>query len=268
MAKVLKEKIVSMEEIGPGIFKMTVRSEYVCEKARPGQFVNVKCGDGLTPLLRRPISICDVDRKKGTFDLVFQVRGTGTECLSRKKPGSVIDIIAPLGKGFDISGKYKRIGVIGGGIGIFPLLFLLKERKAIAFKENEAMKSTVFLGFKNADSIVLYEEFDDAADALYISTDDGSRGYHGLITDLLERELERTGFDIIYTCGPRPMINKVVKMALSRKIPCQVSLEERMGCGVGACLVCACKTRLGDEWEYSHICRDGPVFWGDELILE
>jgi len=268
MAKVLKEKIVSMEEIGPEIFKMSIQSEYVCENANPGQFVNVKCSDGITPLLRRPISICDVDRKKGTFDLVFQVRGAGTKYLSRKKSGSEIDIIAPLGKGFDISGKYKRIGVIGGGIGILPLLFLLRERKALALKENETIKSLAYLGFKSAESAVLCEEFSHAADELYISTNDGSKGYHGLVTDLLERGLEQADFDIIYTCGPKPMINKVIEIALSRKIPCQVSLEERMGCGVGACLVCACKTKRGDEWEYSHVCKDGPVFWGDELILE
>jgi len=268
MAKILKEKIISVEEIGPEVFKMTIESGYVSEKASPGQFVNVKCGDGSNPLLRRPISICDVDRKAGTFDLVFQVRGSGTGILSTKKPGDEIDMIAPLGRGFGIPEGAKKIGVVGGGIGIFPLLFLLKERKAIAAKENEPLESIAFLGFRNAENIILQREFEKVADRLLISTDDGSEGYHGFITDLLERELERTKLDVVYTCGPKPMMKRVIKIAAERNIRCQVSLEERMGCGIGACLVCACKTKLGDGWEYSHVCKDGPVFWSDEVMLE
>ncbi|HOM03024.1 MAG TPA: dihydroorotate dehydrogenase electron transfer subunit [Acetivibrio sp.] len=260
MSKVLKEKIESIEKIAKSIYKMTVKSEYISENARPGQFVNVKCCEGLNALLRRPISICSVDRERGTFDIVFQIKGIGTEYLSQKQAGSEVDLIGPLGKPFHVSDQYKRIAVVGGGIGIFPLLYLLKEMK-------DADKSA-FLGFRSSDYVVLTDEFEAAADKLSISTDDGSVGYKGLVTDLLDKDIAEKGFDIIYTCGPLPMIRKVKDMAQKAGIKCQVSLEQRMGCGIGACLVCACKTGKPDNWEYSHVCKDGPVFWSDEVILD
>ena len=260
MAKVLKEKIKAVEQLSPTIYKLTIESEYVAQNARPGQFVNVKCCDGLNVLLRRPISICDVDRKNGTFDIVFQVRGNGTEYLAQKKPGNIVDIIAPLGNPFDIVEEYTKVAVVGGGIGIFPLLHLLKEKKAL--------KKTAFLGFRSKEFIVMTEEFEKASDQLFISTDDGSMGHKGLIIDVLEKDLLENEYDIIYTCGPTPMIKKTVEIAQNRNIRCQVSLEQRMGCGIGACLVCACKTKLGDEWEYSHVCKDGPIFWSNEVIFD
>lgn len=159
-----------------------------------------------------------------------------------------------------MSEDYKKIAVVGGGIGIFPLLFLLQEKSG-------AQKS-VFLGFRDKEHVVMEEEFRKCTDKVYISTDDGSYGNKGLVVDFLEEYLKNNSLDIIYTCGPMPMIKRVVKIAAKHNIKCQVSLEERMGCGIGACLVCACKTRLGDEWEYSHVCKDGPVFWSQDVILD
>ncbi|MDP4094574.1 MAG: dihydroorotate dehydrogenase electron transfer subunit [Bacillota bacterium] len=260
MPKVLREKIKRIENIAPGIFLMNIESGYIAENAKPGQFVNIKCCEGLNALLRRPISICRVDRSEGTFDIVFQVKGTGTEFLCRKQAGETVDLIGPLGNSFDIDDKYENIAVVGGGIGIFPLLFLLNEKKAT--------KKTAFLGFRNKELIVLRKEFEQASDKLNISTDDGSEGYNGLITDLLEKDIVQAGYDMIYTCGPTPMIKKVCNIADSSSIKCQVSLEQRMGCGIGACLVCACKTKYGDDWEYSHVCKDGPVFSSSEVIFE
>ncbi|MCX7922944.1 MAG: dihydroorotate dehydrogenase electron transfer subunit [Clostridia bacterium] len=260
MSKVLKEKIYSIEKLAPNIFKMTVESEYIAKNAVPGKFVNVKCGEGINALLRRPISICSIDREKHTFDIVFQLKGIGTEILSQKQAGAEVDLIGPLGQPFDLSDEYKNIAVIGGGIGVFPLLSLLKEKKSVS--------KTAFLGFRNKEYIVLMDEFKSASDRLFISTDDGSAGHKGLIIDLLEKDLLENNFDLIYTCGPLPMIKKVVEIANKNGIKCQVSLEQRMGCGIGACLVCACKTKLGDEWEYSHVCKDGPVFWSDEVIFD
>lgn len=260
MPKVLQEKISSIEKIAAAIYKMSIASEYVAQNAEPGQFVNVKCSEGINALLRRPISICSVDRVNNSFDIVFQIKGIGTEYLSQKTIGSTVDIIAPLGKPFTISEQYKKVAVVGGGIGIFPLLYLLKEV--------EAVKKDAFLGFRNKDFIVLKEEFESSCDELHISTDDGSMGYNGLVTDELIKKLEKEQYDIIYTCGPMPMIKKVIEIAKSAGVKCQVSLEQRMGCGIGACLVCACKTKLGDDWEYSHVCKDGPIFWSDEVILD
>jgi len=262
MSKVLNELIVSNEKIANDIYKLTIKSEYVCENAVPGQFVNVKCCDGLNALLRRPISICNVCKDDKTFDICFQIKGLGTELLAKKKEGETIDIIAPLGKPFHISKEYKRIAVVGGGIGVFPLLHVMNESK-------HAEKSA-FLGYRSKDYIVLNEQFKAASDKLFISTDDGSAEYKGLVTDLLKKELEICKFDIIYACGPTPMIKSVVKIAKEHEVKCQVSLEQRMGCGIGACLVCACKTKADTQegWEYSHVCKDGPVFWSDEVILE
>lgn len=260
MSKVLKERIKIIEEIAPAVFKITLESEYTSANAKPGQFVNVKCGEGINALLRRPISICSVDSKAGTIDIIFQVKGTGTEILSMKKCGDEVDVIGPLGRPFDISPEYKKIAVVGGGIGIFPLLYLLQSM--------ENADKSAFLGFRSKDFVVLEDEFKNASSRLFLSTDDGSFGYKGLITSLLERELRENKLDVIYTCGPTPMIRKVVEIAEAYHVKCQVSLEQRMGCGIGACLVCACKTKYGDDWEYSHVCKDGPVFWSDEVILD
>ncbi|RCX10349.1 dihydroorotate oxidase B electron transfer subunit [Anaerobacterium chartisolvens] len=260
MAKALKEEIESIDRLAPGIFKMTLKSKYVAENALPGQFVNIKCSEGINALLRRPVSICDIDQSRGTFDIVFQVKGLGTEYLSRSRPGDLLDIIAPLGTSFDLSPEYKRIAVVGGGIGIFPLLYLLKSVKHA--------EKTAFLGFRSKEHIVLEDEFKSAADRLLISTDDGSLGHKGVITGLLDGELSGQPVDIIYTCGPLPMLKETIREADKYRVKCQVSLEQRMGCGIGACLVCACKTKHGDEWQYSHVCKDGPVFWSSDVILD
>lgn len=260
MPKVLTEKIVDVKQLSPVIYKMKIQSEYISQNARPGQFVNVKCSEGINALLRRPISICDVDADCGTLDIVFQVKGIGTEYLSKKQPGELVDIIAPLGKGFDLSAQYGKIAVVGGGIGVFPLLYLLKN--------SPAAKKLSFLGFRSEEYAVMEKEFGLVSDELDIYTDDGSRGTKGLVLDGLKDYLKRDRVDIIYTCGPTPMIKKVVETADEYGILCQVSLEQRMGCGIGACLVCACKTKLGDEWEYSHVCKDGPVFWSGEVVFD
>lgn len=260
MSKMLNEKVVNIEELTPSLFRLTLESEYITEKAKPGQFVNIKCCEGINALLRRPISICSVNREQGLFDIVFEIRGTGTEFLSMKKPGDRVDIIGPLGNSFDISKDNLKIAVVGGGIGVFPLLFLLKEAK-------HAQKSA-FLGFRSTENAVLLEEFRKETENLYLSTDDGSLGNKGFITEILEQKLTENSYDIIYSCGPTVMMKKAAQAAQRYGIGCQVSLEQRMGCGIGACLVCACKTRKDDGWQYSHVCSDGPVFWSTKVIFD
>jgi len=262
MSKLLKEEIVGIEKIAQEIYKLTIKSEYVSKNALPGQFINIKCSEGLTALLRRPISICDVDRAGGTFDVCFQIKGIGTEYLARKTAGELLDIIAPIGNPFHLSNDYKNIAVVGGGIGVFPLLYLLKE-------SSHANRYT-FLGYRNKDYVVLEDEFKNVSDKYFISTDDGSAGYKGLVTDLLEKELREKGIDIVFACGPTPMLRRVIELTNKYGTKCQVSMEQRMGCGIGACLVCACKTKAenDDGWEYSHVCKDGPVFWSNEIILD
>lgn len=252
--------VLSMDELTGGIYRMTLESEYIARTALPGQFVNIRCCDGSSTLLRRPISICSVDRASNCYDIVFQVKGTGTELLAQKRPGDEIDVMGPLGKSFETGIRYGRIAVVGGGIGIFPLLFLLRESKAVVKR--------AYLGFRNSDCIVLKEEFADVSSSLDIATDDGSEGFRGIVTQPLERDIAKSPLDLIYACGPTPMLKKVSEIADKYGIPCQVSLEQRMGCGFGACLVCACRIKQGGDWVYKHVCKDGPVFWSNEVVFE
>lgn len=273
MSKILNEQVVDLQMLCQDIFKMTIKSEYIAANAMPGQFVNIKCG-GIDALLRRPISICDVDKANNTFDIVFQIKGNGTEKLCQKCAGEV-DIMGPLGKPFSIDDKYKNICVVGGGIGTFPLLYLLKSSKAV--------NKTALLGFRTKAAVVLEDQFRAAAQKVEIATDDGTYGKMAFVTDLLEQCIQGQSMledgkleesmkqkpDIVYTCGPAPMMRKVAAIAEKYNIACQVSMEQRMGCGIGACLVCACKTKQGEEeWGYSHVCKDGPVFWSTDICWE
>jgi dihydroorotate dehydrogenase electron transfer subunit len=261
MARLLSKEIKHVEEIAPETFRMEVESPYISTEALPGQFVNVWCCSGIDAFLRRPISICSVNRDKGTFTIAFKVIGKGTHYLSQKKAGSTLDFIGPLGTSFDLSEEFGRIAVVGGGVGIFPLLFLLQEKKGL--------HKTAFIGFKNRVLSVLTKEFKSSSHSFLLSTDDGSLGYKGSVTELLQKEISNGAkYDIIYTCGPELMLREVVNLAKENNIRCQVSLEQRMACGIGACLVCACKTKHNDGWQYSRVCKDGPVFWSDEIIME
>lgn len=261
MSLLIKAQILDMGSIAQNIYKMTLDSYYIAQNAIPGQFINIRCCEGIDALLRRPVSICNVDRGNNSFDIAFMLKGKGTKILSGKQAGSHIDIVGPLGKPFYVDSGFKRIAVVGGGIGIFPLFFLLNEKP-------EAEIVDAYLGFKNRESVVLLDNFRHLTDNLFISTDDGSEGWKGLITDLFEHALKDKKYDIIYACGPFAMLRKVAGIAEANEIKCQVSLEQRMGCGIGACLVCSVKTKHGDDWQYSRVCKDGPVFWSNEVIWE
>ena len=267
MSRHLKDRIKNIEQLTEEIYRLTVESGAVSGSARPGQFVNVKCCEGSQALLRRPISICTVDRENGCYELLFQKKGGGTGLLTHKKPGDELDVLGPLGNGFDLNAQFGRIAVVGGGIGIFPLLFLLNESRA-------NMKRA-YLGFRTKGLVVLEDAFRESASVLEIATDDGSYGTAGYVTDMLKRDIEAERLDMIYACGPAPMLKRVAATANAAGIRCQVALEQRMGCGFGACLVCACKTRAegaGDAesegWQYSHVCTDGPVFDSRDILFD
>lgn len=261
MPKQLKDIVVKNESLASDIYRLTIESEYISKNAVPGQFVNIKCSEGFEALLRRPISICSADCNKGTYDIIFRNKGIGTSLLANKKKGDALDVLGPLGNGFSLDFKYTRIAVVGGGIGIFPLLFILKESKAAIKK--------AYIGFRTKEQVILEEEFKQWASSLEIATDDGSYGYEGVATDLLKRDIGASGYDIIYSCGPMPMMKKATEIASAEGISIQVSLEQRMGCGFGACLACACKTKaLEGGWQFSHVCKDGPVFDGRTVIFD
>lgn len=247
------------EKLAEDIYLLRLQSENISKQAVPGQFVNVRCSTGLDAYLRRPISICRVDRQNRTFDIVYMNRGRGTNLLCSFCAGDALDAMGPLGKGFTVPEKGKRIAVVGGGIGIFPLLFLLQESIYVS--------KTTFLGFRTKEAIVLQDEFEKASDKLVIATDDGSFGIKGLITAPFTSWLEKEKPDRVYTCGPAPMMHTVARLCVEKGIFCEVSMEQRMGCGIGACLVCACKVQDGEDYQYAHVCKDGPVFPAEKLLF-
>jgi len=255
-----RERIVRMERLSDDIFRMVLQSGRLTESAKPGQFLNIRCGHSLQAYLRRPISICDVHAGDGTVDIVFQIRGSGTELLGEMKPGEEADVMGPLGNPFKPVNPGGSAIVVGGGIGTFPLLYLLRTMPEV--------KRTALLGFRTAGAVVMAKEFSSVADCMEIATDDGSLGHHGFVTELLEKRLRTERPDCVYVCGPMPMMRIVTEQCIGMGIPVQVSMEQRMGCGVGACLVCACKKRDGDDFSYTHVCREGPVFDGRDIVFD
>ena len=246
------------------VFSLTIKCNEIAEKACSGQFIHIKCGD--ERLLRRPISICDV--KDGSVKVVFEAKGEGTRWLSKRCRGDRLDILGPLGNGFEFPNG--NIAVIGGGIGVPPMLFAAKSTKGMrivkAAKEAkghippENTNVTAILGFRDAARIILKDEFETMCDNVIITTDNGSFGRHGAVTAPLAELLENGGIDAVLACGPRAMLSAVASMCSQHSVPCQVSLEERMGCGVGACMVCSCATVVDGEEHMSRVCKDGPVF--------
>ena len=247
-----KYQVVEKSALAGGIFSITVKCPEAAAAAEVGQFANITA-EGYT--LRRPISICDIDKEAGTLRFVFEVRGKGTEVISRANVGDSLDILGPLGRGFKVE-KDQRVIVVGGGIGVPPLLGIAKQNGA---------NCAAILGFRSYDRIILTEEFEKYGANVAIFTDDGTVGFKGLVTVPLENTLKNVGADVVCACGPEPMIKAVIAVCEKYNIPCQVSLEQRMGCGVGACVVCSCMTVRGGKEFYSRVCEDGPVFDAKEV---
>lgn len=252
MYKQGKYPIISKQAVAKGIFDLTIKCPEIAEITKAGQFAQVSA-EGF--FLRRPISICDIDKEKGTIRLVFEVRGKGTDKISELNKGDSIDIIAPLGNGFKVLDGKKAI-CIGGGIGTPPMVGIAKE-----YGKN----ATVISGFRSANTVILQDDFKAQGNETILCTDDGTSGIHGFVTDALKEKLQTEKPDIIYACGPMPMLKAVVTIAEEYGIESQVSLEQRMACGVGACLVCVCRTVKDGKEIFSHVCTDGPVFDGKEV---
>ena len=234
-------KLVNKEKIKEDIYKFSVESEEMCKLAKPGQFLEIKVLKGVEPLLRRPISIYNVDTDKNWLEFIFQVKGKGTKILADVEVGQDIDIVGPIGNGvFDVK-NYNNAAIIGGGIGVFPLYELAKQLK-LAGAENVS----TYLGFRSKE-----------------------KGFaiNKLREDIEAKEKNGEKLDIIFACGPLPMLKAVQALALEKNIPCQLSLEERMACGLGVCLGCAVKLAGTEELKYKHVCKDGPVFWANEVEI-
>ncbi len=242
-------RLVDVKQLTPTIYDFRLQNADLAALTRPGQFVQVYV-PGKT--LRRPISVCDVEGD--VIRIVFEVRGEGTELLSHTRTGENINIIAPLGKGFELD-PHKKTIFIGGGIGVPPMLYSARQC---------GKNAVVINGFRNRNAMILSEDFGKTAGKLIVTTDDGSFGIHGFVTQPLEEEIGSA--EMICACGPTPMLKNIARMAREHGVPCQVSLEQRMACGIGACLGCAVAVKRDDGTTcYQHVCKDGPVFNAEEV---
>ena len=241
-------------------FHFTVEAPEIGRAARPGQFVMVKVAEGTTPLLRRPLGIHNANADG--LELFFKVAGLGTEILARKKTGDRIDLIGPLGRGFTVpaDARGRTAYLVGGGRGIAPLYFLARELV------RAGLRPLVLYGGRSLADIPLRERFEASGIPVLCSTDDGSFGYAGLVTELAAAELEKEKPAMIYACGPDPMMKALSAVAAKHGVAAEFSLESIMGCGIGACWGCVhrIKSESGDGWV--KICEEGPVFPGERIL--
>ena len=237
-----------------GLRNMVLYAPDIAKRVRPGQLAHVKCGDAV--LLRRPFSIAGSDKE--TLRICYDIRGKGTKWMADQTVGTKVSVLGPLGNGYNVDNiADKKALLVGGGTGIYSLLSLSAKYGANA---------VTAIGFRNAGLINMVSDFEEFGSRVSVITDDGSSGRKGFVTDLVREELEKGGIDIVYMCGPIVMMANAVKIAEEFGVECQVSMEERMGCGVGACQACVCKVKSSDGGDYKRVCIDGPVFDAKEIL--
>ena len=258
MAKVkIKSTVAEQKKLAEGIYSMWLLAEEIAVQAKPGQFISVYSNDK-SRVLPRPISICEIDREQGKLRIVYRVVGKGTEEFSKASSGDTFEILGPLGNGFPLEeAKGKRVLMVGGGIGVPPMLQTAKEAEA---------EAVIVSGYRNSD-LFLKEELENAG-SLYIATEDGSVGTKGNVLDAIRENGIQA--DVMFACGPTPMLRALKQYAEEKNMPCWISMEEKMACGIGACLACVCQSKNVDAHSHVHnkrICKDGPVFLSTEVEL-
>ncbi len=250
-----KAQLLDRQELASGIYRLTLHAPLVAGMAHPGQFVMVRVGDLLDPLLRRPFSIHQVSAA-GDLQILFKVVGRGTACLADLQPGHEVDLLGPLGRGFRLQ-REDPVCLLGGGMGIAPLYFL---GKRLLQQARLPEFDPVLLGAASQQELgLLADDFFGLGYDVRTATDDGSMGHHGFVTDLLDEVLPRVSR--VYVCGPYPMMRIAATKCEDAGVECQVSLETHMACGLGACLGCTVEGREG----YAHVCIQGPVFDAPEV---
>ncbi|MBO1004961.1 dihydroorotate dehydrogenase electron transfer subunit [Pseudogracilibacillus auburnensis] len=247
-----KMRILNQVQLAKDIYALTLQGSMVKSMNEPGQFVHVRTNPGLDPLLRRPISIASIDKENNCFTIIYRAEGKGTKLLSMHSPGSEVDVLGPLGNGFpiDVPSSGDTALLVGGGIGVPPLYELAKQLNA------RGVKTIHVLGFESDEKTFYEQEFTELGET-YIATVDGTRGTKGFVTDVIDAEQFTS--DILYSCGPTLMLKALEERFYDKKA--YLSLEQRMGCGIGACFACVCHviddpTGVG----YVKVCSDGPVF--------
>lgn len=250
----LTAAVVSQEALASDIFSMWIQADEIARAAKPGQFISVYTKDP-SKLLPRPISICQIDREQGRLRIVYRTVGAGTKEFSGYQAGDSITVMGPLGNGFPLDGT-KKAFLIGGGIGIPPMLQLAKELHC---------EKQMVLGYR--DELFLNKEFEPYG-SVYLAVEDGSAGTKGNVLDAIRANGLQA--DVIYACGPTPMLRALKAYAAEQGMECWISMEEKMACGIGACLACVCQSKEVDGHSHVHnkrICKDGPVFAAEEVEL-
>lgn len=262
MGDIFFAKIIENKQIAQDIFDLRMRAAPVyAAKAAAGQFLGIYTGSAAM-LLPRPLSICEIDAADGVFRVVYRVIGGGTQEIAGFAAGDELRVLGPLGNGYTIDANCRNIAIVGGGLGVPPLL----ELAASIRKTSPHAKIAVYLGFRDKSQIILEKDFSKYADEVTVFTDDGSYGTRGNVLDAMPQE---SSFDIVYGCGPKPMLKALAKYADQEDLPCFVSVEEHMACCVGTCLACAVKARHDDGCVVNkRACYDGPVFNAKELVWE
>lgn len=246
-------ELVSKTRLSDTVYDFVIECPEMARQTKAGQFLHILCGG--TSYLRRPISVCDVIGGR-RIRFVFEVRGSGTQELAQRRIGDHLDVLGPLGNGFSLDkAGDQAVLLVGGGIGVFPLLKLAKDLSG---------RATALLGFRSREAIVLADAFTDACKNVFLATDDGSCGHHGFVTDIMENIVRTNPVSMIYICGPKPMMARAAGIAKQQGIPAEASMEERMGCGVGACVTCTCT--VGGVRK--RVCKDGPVFDAAEVEFD
>lgn len=241
------------KRLTPRTFVLGLHAPHMALQAKPGQFVMLKVRSGTTPLLRRPFSICAVQDEQVL--LLYRLVGEGTHLMTEIKPGQKVPVLGPLGQGFTTPKKDQLAILVAGGVGIAPLIFMASALDHVQYQ--------FLAGFNTAEEITPLDQLGLSGLPLSVATDDGSAGYAGFVTGLLEKTLAKHSAQnrlIIFACGPKVMLKKAVAIAETSRIPCQVSLESSMACGLGACQGCAVKTAATQKQPYLHVCKNGPVF--------
>lgn len=263
-------EILSNEPAAPNVMVLTARGSHIARDTLPGQFINIACADrrGHDPLLRRPFSVYRVNKREGDFAVLYVIRGRGTDYLKDRKPGETADVVGPLGKGFDLPAADIHL-LVAGGSGAAPLSMLADHLRA-KYPRADVVS---LLGAQTAVGLVCETDFRLHVSRCEIATEDATRGQKGLVTDLLEKELDAVGSQSsrVYACGPHEMLKKVSEICAARDVPCQVSIETHMACGVGVCMGCAVKVKdesAPDGWTYQRCCLEGPVFDAQKVIWE
>ncbi|MDQ3957635.1 MAG: dihydroorotate dehydrogenase electron transfer subunit [Actinomycetota bacterium] len=266
-------EVLSHKKYGEAYHSLTIVAPDIGEKVRPGQFVNVRCGTNRDHILRRPFSVYRVHKRGGwasTIELVFDIRGPGTEYLSSLRAHAAVDLIGPLGRGFALPKRRAHCLLVGGGIGATPLFFLADELR------NDGHRVDVILGARNTGLLLNAIEARRVASVCRTTTEDGSSGERGRVTDVLSETMDKCETEVVYSCGPHPMLAAVSRVCVEHKVPIQVAVEELMGCGYGVCMTCVMPLRRParrdeqreDAVVYARSCTEGPVFNGASVIWD